>query len=84
MVIKSKLQDAYLEQLQTTKTPVIVHLIKGLQFRGIIIGSDSFTIMLEFEGKQQMLFKQMISTISPTSTCQSNRNNPRKPSYTFI
>ncbi|AFM42978.1 RNA chaperone Hfq [Desulfosporosinus acidiphilus SJ4] len=65
MIIKSKLQDAYLDQLQTTKTPVIVHLLSGVQIKGKIIGNDIFTIVLEFEGKQQMLFKQMISTISP-------------------
>lgn len=65
MIIKSKLQDAYLEKLQITKAPVTVYLVSGVQIRGRIIGNDNFTIVLDLEGKQQMLFKQMISTISP-------------------
>lgn len=65
MINRSRLQDTYLEQLQTSKTPVIIYLITGLQFRGKIIGNDNFTLMLEIDGRQQMLFKQMISTVSP-------------------
>jgi host factor-I protein len=34
--------------------------------KGRIVAFDSFVVLLEVEGKQQMVFKHAISTIQPT------------------
>ena len=44
---------------------VIVFLMNGFQMKGCVRGFDSFVVMLESEGKQQMIFKHAISTIVP-------------------
>ena len=42
-------------------------LVNGFQMRGVITGFDSFVVILESDGKQQMLYKHAISTIVPVS-----------------
>ena len=34
-----------------------VFLVNGFQMRGVITGFDSFVVILESDGKQQMLYK---------------------------
>lgn len=65
MIIKSELQDTYLKHLQTTKTPVTIFLVTGVQIRGVITSADNYTIEMNVEGRQQILYKQMVSTIAP-------------------
>ena len=45
--------------------PLTVFLVNGFQMRGVITGFDSFVVILESDGKQQMLYKHAISTIVP-------------------
>ena len=42
-----------------------VFLTNGFQMRGIIRGFDSFIVILESDGKQQMIYKHAISTLIP-------------------
>lgn len=58
------LQDAFLNQLRIAKTPVTVYLIGGQQLKGIVKGFDSFSILLELAGKDNLVYKHAISTIS--------------------
>ena len=39
--------------------------MNGFHMRGIIRGFDNFVVILESEGKQQMIYKHAISTIIP-------------------
>ena len=59
------LQDAFLNQVRKEKTPVTIFLINGFQIKGIVKGFDNFTVVVEFEQKQQMVYKHAISTITP-------------------
>ena len=40
-------------------------LVNGFQLRGVITGFDCFVVVLESEGKQQVIYKHAISTIAP-------------------
>ena len=62
------LQDAFLVSARRAETPVTVFLMNGFQMRGVITGFDSFTVVLTAEGKQNMIYKHAISTISPART----------------
>ena len=42
-----------------------VFLTNGFQMRGIVRGFDSFVVILESDGKQQMIYKHAISTLIP-------------------
>ena len=59
------LQDVFLASARRSEIPVTVFLINGFQMRGIITGFDAFTVVLTTEGKQNLIYKHAISTVSP-------------------
>ncbi len=59
-------QDAFLNQARRMRTPLTVFLMNGFQLRGVITGFDAFVIVLQSEGKQQMIYKHAVSTIIPS------------------
>ncbi|MGI6227398.1 MAG: RNA chaperone Hfq [Peptococcales bacterium] len=59
------LQDAFLNQVRKDNVPVTIFLVNGFQLKGSVKGFDNFTVILEVEGKQQMVYKHAISTIAP-------------------
>ena len=60
------LQDVFLNQARTTRQHVTIFLINGFQLRGTVSGFDSFTVVLDSEGKQHLIYKHAISTVIPT------------------
>jgi host factor-I protein len=59
------IQDTFLNQIRKENIPVTVYLTNGFQLRGYIKAFDNFTIVLDSEGKQQMVYKHAISTFTP-------------------
>jgi host factor-I protein len=59
------LQDVFLNQVRKEYVNVTVYLTNGFQLKGIVKGFDNFTVVLESEGRQQLVYKHAISTISP-------------------
>lgn len=60
------LQDVFLNQVRKDKITLVVYLTNGFQLKGIVRGFDNFIVILEAEGKQQMIYKHAISTIIPS------------------
>ena len=46
--------------------PVTIFVTNGFQFRGIVQGFDNFTIVLDSDGKQNLVYKHAVSTIVPS------------------
>ena len=63
----ANLQDIFLTKVRKQSLPVTVFLMNGFQMRGIVTGFDAFVILLQSDGKQQMIYKHAISTIAPLS-----------------
>ena len=63
---RQNLQDAFLNQVRKTKTPVTVFLINGVKLQGAITWFDNFSILLRRDGTSQLVYKHAISTIMPT------------------
>jgi len=59
------LQDLFLNQIRKENIPATFYLVNGFQLKGMVKGFDNFTIVLDSEGKQQMVYKHAVSTISP-------------------
>ena len=59
------LQDLFLTRARRAQEPVTMFLINGFQMRGKITGFDAFVVVLEGDGKQQVVYKHAISTITP-------------------
>ncbi|HEY8464604.1 MAG TPA: RNA chaperone Hfq [Bacillota bacterium] len=59
------LQDAFLNQVRKDGITVTIYLVNGFQIRGLVKGFDNFTIIVDSEGKQEMVYKHAVSTIIP-------------------
>jgi len=59
------LQDVFLNQVRKEHIGVTIYLTNGFQLKGMVKGFDNFTVVLEADGKQQLVYKHAISTISP-------------------
>lgn len=59
------IQETFLNNARKNKSPIIVYLISGFQMRGIVKSFDNFVILLESDGKESMIYKHAISTVSP-------------------
>lgn len=66
------LQDAFLNQVRRDKINLTVFLMNGFQMHGIIRGYDGFTVVLDSDGKQQLIYKHAISTIIPPKPLELN------------
>ncbi|MDD4495472.1 MAG: RNA chaperone Hfq [Eubacteriales bacterium] len=73
------LQDVFLNQVRKEHIPVTIYLTNGFQLKGLVKGFDNFTVILDSEGKQQLVYKHAISTVSPMKVVSlifnDNRNN---------
>lgn len=58
-------QEAFLSRARTEKMTVTIFLMNGFQLRGVVRGFDSFTVVIDTDGKQQLIYKHAISTIIP-------------------
>ena len=59
------LQDLFLARARRAQEPVTMFLMNGFQMRGKIMGFDAFVVVLDTEGKQQIIYKHAISTVVP-------------------
>ncbi|MBZ5750526.1 MULTISPECIES: RNA chaperone Hfq [Metabacillus] len=64
------IQDQFLNQLRKDGIFVTVFLLNGFQLRGTVKSFDNFTVLLETEGKQQLIYKHAISTFAPQKNIQ--------------
>lgn len=62
---QNNLQDIFLNGAKKSKMPVSIYLTNGFLLKGLVKGFDNFTVILDSEGKQMMVYKHAITTISP-------------------
>ncbi|KAA5586676.1 RNA chaperone Hfq, partial [Pseudomonas aeruginosa] len=70
MTKPANLQDTYLNQLRKNGVYVTVFLLNGFQLKGTIRSYDNFTVLLESEGKQNLIYKHAISTFAPAKSVE--------------
>lgn len=61
------IQDMVLNQIRKDRQTCVFFLMNGFQLRGVVRSFDSFVVVLDTEGKQQMIYKHAISTIVPAT-----------------
>lgn len=71
----NNLQDIFLNGARKNKVPVTIHLTNGFQIKGNVTGFDSFTVILYSDGKQMLIYKHAISTITPLKPILFNNTN---------
>lgn len=71
---KANLQDSMLNQIRKEHVLSTVHLQNGVPLKGYIKAFDSFVILLDCEGKQMMVYKHAVSTVTPIRTVFPGQN----------
>lgn len=60
------LQDTFLNEVRKQGVGVTIYLIGGVQLRGQVRGFDTFTILLDSQGRPtQLVYKSAITSIVP-------------------
>ena len=79
---KPNLQDLFLNEARRKNVPLTVFLVNGFQMRGTVRSFDSFTVALLSEGKEQLIYKHAISTVSPARRLELNLDEPGEAART--
>jgi len=59
------LQDNFLNVARKEDMMLTVFLVNGYQIKGTVRSFDNFTILLNVDNKQQLVYKHAVSTIIP-------------------
>ena len=71
---KANLQDLFLTRARRDRVPVTLFLMNGFQLRGTLTGFDAFVVVLDSDGRQQVIYKHAISTIAPIRPVELREN----------
>ena len=58
------IQDAFLNTVRREKMAVTIFLISGVKLIGKIKGFDKYSVILEANSQEQLIFKHAISTVT--------------------
>lgn len=77
------IQDSYFARLRRDKTVTTIYLVNGVKLIGRIKSFDKFSILIENNHQEQLIFKHAISTITYSSRPSFHRPNypPQAGSY---
>lgn len=75
----ANLQDLFLNQARKEKINVSIYLTNGFQHKGVVKGFDNFVIMIENDGKQNLIYKHAIATISPLKNIKTMLGTEDEP-----
>jgi len=57
------IQDTYLNTVRKDKTPITIYLVSGVKLTGKIRSFDKYSVLLENNNQEQLIFKHAISTV---------------------
>ncbi len=73
------LQDNFLNLVRKESVPVTVYLVSGVQLKGMVRGFDSFTIILESQGRStQLVYKHAMASVVPARPVNGMFGPPRE------
>ena len=64
----ANLQDLFLNRARKENISLTIYLVNGYQIKGFVRGFDNYTIVLDSDGRQQLIYKHAISTIIPSNS----------------
>jgi host factor-I protein len=69
------IQDTFLNTVRKDKTPITIYLVSGVKLTGKIRSFDKYSVLLENNSQEQLIFKHAISTVV------SNRSVMHAPEF---
>ena len=72
------LQDSFLNQARRENLRVAIYLTNGSKLEGKVGGFDNFTLVLNSNGREYLIYKHAVSTVislSPKSVVNQNKKS---------
>jgi len=57
------IQDTFLNTVRKDKSPITIYLVSGVKLTGRIRSFDKYSVLLENNSQEQLIFKHAISTV---------------------
>jgi len=57
------IQDSFLNNARKEKVPITIYLLSGVKLTGRIRSFDKYSVVLESNNQEQLIFKHAISTV---------------------
>ncbi|HCN59626.1 MULTISPECIES: RNA chaperone Hfq [Mammaliicoccus] len=74
MAEKENIQEVLLEKFKSDGTELTVFLLNGFQMKGKIVNFDDNVVLLDIQGKENLIYKHAISTFVDTQD-EENKDN---------
>jgi host factor-I protein len=70
------IQDTYLNTVRKDKTPITIYLVSGVKLTGKIRSFDKYSVLLENNSQEQLIFKHAISTVVSNRSVMHTEHRP--------
>lgn len=70
------IQDTFLNTVRKDKTPITIYLVSGVKLTGKIRSFDKYSVLLENNSQEQLIFKHAISTVVSTRSVLHTDHRP--------
>jgi len=71
-----KIQDTFLNTVRKDKTPITIYLVSGVKLTGKIRSFDKYSVLLENNSQEQLIFKHAISTVVSNRSVLHTEHRP--------
>jgi host factor-I protein len=73
------IQDSFLNNARKDKAAITIYLLSGVKLTGRIRSFDKYSVVLETNNQEQLIFKHAISTVVTTRSAHSLREHEQRP-----
>ena len=70
------IQDTFLNTARKERTNITIYLLSGVKLTGRIRSFDKYSVVLETNNQEQLIFKHAISTVAMGKTLHSHGDRP--------
>lgn len=70
------IQDTFLNTVRKDKTPITIYLVSGVKLTGKIRSFDKYSVLLENNSQEQLIFKHAISTVVSNRGVMHSEHRP--------
>ena len=70
------IQDTFLNTVRKDKTPITIYLVSGVKLTGKIRSFDKYSVLLENNSQEQLIFKHAISTVVSNRSVMHSDHRP--------
>jgi host factor-I protein len=71
------IQDTFLNTARKERSGITIYLMSGVKLTGRIRSFDKYSVVLETNNQEQLIFKHAISTVAVGKTAHSMADKPR-------